>query len=76
MRLWTAGRPRRRQFAALDPLPDDEDEAGAGEDVPVEELSLEGEVEPSFDDDDEPSFDDDDDDPPSDAEALLRLSVR
>ena len=80
LRLWTAGRlvdGRRRQLAALDPLPDDEDEdededdeaaGAAGVDVLEEEPSLEPEVE------EEPSFDDDE--AVSEAEADLRLSVR
>ena len=65
--LWTAGRPRRRQFAALDPLPDDVDAAGAGDDV--DGLSFFADA-LSFVDD-EPFAE-----AVSDAVADLRLSVR
>jgi len=64
------GRARRRQFAALAPLPDDAAGAGAGE-LPFEAVEL------SFDDDDELSLDEEpDEDAVSDAVADLRLSVR
>lgn len=66
--LWTASPDR--QFAALDPLPDDVDAAGAGDDGLDDELSFEVEVEVELSDDDEPE------EAVSDAEADLRLSVR
>lgn len=70
------GEPRRRQFAALDPLPDDVGTAGAGDELPLVSLELDEEL--SFDDDDdEPSFDDDEPDVAvSAAAADVRLSVR
>ena len=76
--LWTAGRPRRRQLAALDPLPDEEeDPAGAGDEL--EELSLDvdaGAVEPSLDEDELSFVDEPFEEAVSDAVADLRLSVR
>jgi hypothetical protein len=55
----------------LDPLPDDEEAAGAGDDVLDDELSFDV-------DEEEPSFDDDEpfEEAVPDAEADLRLSVR
>jgi hypothetical protein len=77
LRLWTEMRPvddggtasaPSAQLAALDPpLPDEEGAAGAGVDDEEDELS---------DDDEEDDDDDEDDEAPSDALALLRLSVR
>ena len=68
--LWTTARRRSvpsGQLAALDPpLPDEEGAAGAG-DEEEDELS---------DDEDEEEDEEADDEEPSDALALLRLSVR
>lgn len=69
--LWTAGRPRRRQFAALDPLPLDVFAAGVGDELPPSFDDDEEEDELSFDGDDEPLDEDD-----SGTEADVRLSVR
>ena len=74
--LWTTAGQKsapRAQLAALDPPPDGAAGAGVEDDEGLEELSLDDdELRPL--DDDELSLDDDDE--PSDAEALLRLSVR